>query len=128
MPNDTLYISQKGTYRVKITEIGKYHIEQTTKDTVEFKLQANDIVDEKIRNGRASHDTLQVSFKDILTNHQLSNNSIVCEFKADTCNIHLQFEGNCSFIERGRKRIIPRCSSWASSVFLLSSLHLSFTE
>ena len=41
MPNDTLYISQKGSYRVTIAQIGKYHIEQTTKDTIDFKLQAN---------------------------------------------------------------------------------------
>ena len=126
MPNDTLYISQKGTYRVKITEIGKYHIEQTTKDTVEFKLQANDIVDEKIRNGRASHDTLQVSFKDILTNHQLSNNSIVCEFKADTCNIHLQFEGNCSFIERGQGYVPNILVSGKSPSFIFDGSKASF--
>lgn len=97
MPNDTLYISQTGTYRVKITEIGKYHFEQTTKDTVEFKLQANDIVDEKIRNGRASHDTLQVSFKDIKMGRKITSpNDHILSLKNDTCNIQLSFAGTCT--------------------------------
>ena len=125
-PNDTLVLSEVGKYKIKITEIGKYHFEQTTKDTIDFMLQANNLVDEKIKNGLPSNDTLQVSFKDILINHQLSNNSIVCEFKADTCNIHLQFEGNCSFIERGQGYVPNILVSGKSPSFIFDGSKASF--
>ena len=94
MPNDTLYISQKGSYRVKISQIGKYHIEQTINDTIDFKLQANNIKDEKVKNGLSSNDTLQISFKNIQTkNIQAYNDFYALAFEKDTCNINLLFEG-----------------------------------
>ncbi|MEE1183944.1 MAG: InlB B-repeat-containing protein [Paludibacteraceae bacterium] len=97
MPNDTLYISQTGTYRVKITEIGKYHIEQTIPDTVDFKLEANNIKDQRVKQNIPSQDTLQVSFKDIKMGRKITTTTDhILSLKNDTCNIQLSFAGTCT--------------------------------
>lgn len=97
MPNDTLYISQTGTYRVKITTIGKYHIEQTIPDTVDFKLEANNIKDQRVKQNIPSQDTLQVSFKDIKMGRKITSpNAHILSLKNDTCNIQLSFAGTCT--------------------------------
>lgn len=97
MPNDTLYISQTGTYRVKITTIGKYHIEQTIPDTVDFKLEANNIKDQRVKQNIPSQDTLQVSFKDIKMGRKITSpNDHILSLKNDTCNIQLSFAGTCT--------------------------------
>ena len=108
MPNDTLYISQKGSYRVKISQIGKYHIEQTINDTIDFKLQANNIKDEKVKNGLPSTDTLQVSFKNLKAkNIQSYNDYYALAFEKDTCNINLLFEGEILMVEINQGSIKP---------------------
>ena len=108
MPNDTLYINQKGSYRVTIAQIGKYHIEQTTKDTIDFKLQANNIKDEKVKNGLPSTDTLQVSFKNLKAkNIQSYNDYYALAFEKDTCNINLLFEGEILIVEINQGSIKP---------------------
>ena len=97
MPNDTLVLSEVGKYKIKITEIGKYHFEQTTKDTIDFMLQANNLVDEKIKNGLPSNDTLQISFKDVKLMRKISTtNDYILSLKNDTCNIRLSFAGTCT--------------------------------
>ena len=101
MPNDTLVLSEVGKYKIKITEIGKYHFEQTTKDTIDFMLQANNLVDEKIKNGLPSNDTLQLSFKNVILGRKIKtsiDNSII-SLKDDTCNISLSFSGKCKLTE-----------------------------
>lgn len=101
MPNDTLVLSEVGKYKIKITEIGKYHFEQTTKDTIDFMLQANNLVDEKIKNGLPSNDTLQLSFKNAILGRKIKtsiDNSII-SLKDDTCNISLSFSGKCKLTE-----------------------------
>ena len=99
-PHDTLFINEPGKYMLKITQIGKYHIEQTIKDTVELNLQANNIIDEKVRNGLPSTDTLQVSFKNIRAGRRLARGNEYCvSFTKDTCNVALLFEGTCRFTD-----------------------------
>lgn len=96
-PHDTLFINEPGKYMLKITQIGKYHIEQTIKDTVELNLQANNIIDEKVRNGLPSTDTLQVSFKNLHAGRKLARGNEYCvSFTKDTCNVALLFEGTCT--------------------------------
>lgn len=95
-PNDTLVLSEVGKYKIKITEIGKYHFEQTTKDTIDFMLQANNLVDEKIKNGLPSNDTLQLSFKNVTLGRYFKN-GYMCKLTQDTCNICLSFTGTCTF-------------------------------
>lgn len=95
-PHDTLFINEPGKYMIKITQIGKYHIEQTIKDTVEFRLQANDIVDEKVRNGQPSTDTLQVSFKNLHAGRRVKRgDDYLINFIKDTCNISIALYGDC---------------------------------
>ena len=101
MPNDTLVLSEVGKYKIKITEIGKYHFEQTTKDTIDFMLQANNLVDEKIKNGLPSNDTLQLSFKNVTLGRNLKMGShySIITLKDDTCNMSLSFSGKCTLTE-----------------------------
>ena len=97
MPNDTLYISQAGKYKVKLTEIGKYHFEQTIPDTVDFKLEANNIKDQRVKQNIPSQDTLQVSFKNVKLGRHLTNTDThILSFNNDTCNIQLSFAGTCT--------------------------------
>lgn len=100
-PNDTLVLSEVGKYKIKITEIGKYHFEQTTKDTIDFMLQANNLVDEKIKNGLPSNDTLQLSFKNVTLGRNLKMGShySIITLKDDTCNMSLSFSGKCTLTE-----------------------------
>lgn len=94
MPNDTLYLGKRGTFLVEIPEIGKYHIEQTTKDTIQLRVRANNIKDERVKQGLPSQDTLQVSFKNLCAGRKLARgNESILHVENDTCNIQLQFEG-----------------------------------
>ena len=101
MPNDTLVLSEVGKYKIKITEIGKYHFEQTTKDTIDFMLRANNLVDEKIKNGLPSSDALQLSFKNVTLGRKLKMGSpySIITLKDDTCNMSLSFSGKCTLTE-----------------------------
>lgn len=101
MPNDTLVLSEVGKYKIKITEIGKYHFEQTTKDTIDFMLRANNLVDEKIKNGIPSNDALQLSFKNVTLGRKLNMGSpySIITLKDDTCNMSLSFSGKCTLTE-----------------------------
>lgn len=101
MPNDTLVLSEVGKYKIKITEIGKYHFEQTTKDTIDFMLRANNLVDEKIKNGLPSSDTLQLSFKNVTLGRKLKMGSpySIITLNDDTCNMSLSFSGKCTLTE-----------------------------
>lgn len=95
-PHDTLFINEPGKYMLKITQIGKYHIEQTIKDTVELNLQANNIIDEKVRNGQPSTDTLQVSFKNIRAGRRVKKgDDYLINFIKDTCNLSIALYGDC---------------------------------
>lgn len=100
-PNDTLVLSEVGKYKIKITEIGKYHFEQTTKDTIDFMLQANNLVDEKIKNVIPSNDALQLSFKNVTLGRKLNMGSpySIITLKDDTCNMSLSFSGKCTLTE-----------------------------
>lgn len=100
-PNDTLILSEVGKYKIKITEIGKYHFEQTTKDTIDFMLRANNLVDEKIKNGIPSNDALQLSFKNVTLGRKLKMGSpySIITLKDDTCNMSLSFSGKCTLTE-----------------------------
>ena len=101
MPNDTLVLSEVGKYKIKITEIGKYHFEQTIKDTIDFMLRANNLVDEKIKNGLPSSDALQLSFKNVTLGRKLKMGSpySIITLKDDTCNMSLSFSGKCTLTE-----------------------------
>ena len=95
-PHDTLFINEPGKYMLKITQIGKYHIEQTIKDTVELTLQANNIIDDKVRNGLPSTDTLQVSFKNIRAGRRVKKgDDYLINFIKDTCNLSSALYGDC---------------------------------
>lgn len=95
-PHDTLFINEPGKYMLKITQIGKYHIEQTIKDTVELNLQANNIIDDKVRNGLPSTDTLQVSFKNIRAGRRVKKgDDYLINFIKDTCNLSIALYGDC---------------------------------
>jgi hypothetical protein len=95
-PHDTLFINEPGKYMIKITQIGKYHIEQTIKDTVEFRLQADNLIDEKVRNGLPSTDTLQVSLKNLHAGRRVKRgDDYLLNFIKDTCNISIALYGDC---------------------------------
>jgi hypothetical protein len=96
LPNDSIFINQKGKFNVTINQLGKYHIEQTIQDTVEFIFKANNIIDEKVKNGEASNDTLQVSFKNIHVGRRVKyGDDYLLNFTKDTCNISIMLYGDC---------------------------------
>lgn len=96
LPNDSIFINQKGKFSVTINQLGKYHIEQTIQDTVEFIFKANNIIDEKVKNGEASNDTLQVSFKNIHVGRRVKyGDDYLLNFTKDTCNISIMLYGDC---------------------------------
>ena len=96
LPNDSIFINQKGKFSVTINQIGKYHIEQTIPDTVEFIFKANNIIDEKVKNGEVSNDTLQVSFKNIHVGRRVKyGDDYLLNFTKDTCNISIMLYGDC---------------------------------
>lgn len=100
LPNDSIYINQTGKFSVTINQLGKYHIEQTIQDTVEFIFKANNIIDEKVRNGLPSTDTLQVSLKDLHVGRRIKRGNEYClSFEKDTCNIQILFDGICHFTD-----------------------------
>ena len=96
LPNDSIYINQTGKFSVTINQLGKYHIEQTIQDTVEFIFKANNIIDEKVKNGEPSNDTLQVSFKNIHVGRKVKKgDDYLLNFIKDTCNISIMLYGDC---------------------------------
>ena len=95
-PNDTLYLNEVGKYLIDISEIGKYHIEQTITDTIELRVRANNIKDDLVKQGLPSNDTLQVSLKNLRVGRKISGTyQYMLSFDKDTCNIQLKFEGVC---------------------------------
>lgn len=95
MPNDTLYIKEKGQYLIKITQIGKFHFEQTTKDTVDLRIKGEKIKDPKVANDLPSTDTLDITFSNLLINNKYiwGYYGEMLKLTNDTCNINIRFKG-----------------------------------
>lgn len=95
MPNDTLYIKEKGQYLIKITQIGKFHFEQTTKDTVDLRIKGGKIKDHQVINGLPSTDTLDITFSNLLINNKYiwGYDGEMLKLTNDTCNINIRFKG-----------------------------------
>ncbi|MED9995549.1 MAG: InlB B-repeat-containing protein [Paludibacteraceae bacterium] len=95
MPNDTLYIKEKGQYLIKITQIGKFHFEQTTKDTVDLRIKGGKIKDHQVINGLPSADTLDITFSNLLVYNKYiwGYDGEMLKLTNDTCNINIRFKG-----------------------------------